>query len=202
MIMIGFIRTVVNRAREYRGQNECRRILGASGASAGPGYPLQFLSPCGASGISASIPCAAQNRLPWRFWAVGLLRKPRDISQPASMPARLRRQIASMLFFGCGFCKAKPQEICSGRPPRRIRRPTGRLLLLGTVTFMVRRACVTSADRTALDGLLYCAPCRPGCAGYIALLRTGPPWCSSASSRHAGFKSVDAESGQDPVPWR
>jgi hypothetical protein len=41
---------------------------------------------------------------------------------------------------------------------------TGRLPLLATVTFIVRRACVTPADRTALDGLLYCAPCRPSAA--------------------------------------
>jgi hypothetical protein len=35
--------------------------MGASGASAGPGYPLQFLSFTAgeASGISASIPCAS-----------------------------------------------------------------------------------------------------------------------------------------------
>jgi hypothetical protein len=35
-------------------------LLGASGASAGPGFPLQFLgfAHCKSCGISASIPCA------------------------------------------------------------------------------------------------------------------------------------------------
>jgi hypothetical protein len=103
--------------------------LGASPPPAGSGYPLQFLSPFGASGISASIPCAAQNCHPWQFWALGLLRKPRELLQPASAA-----------------------HTAAHRPPP----------FIGYCSFYCAPACVTSADRTALDGLLYCAPCRPG----------------------------------------
>jgi transposase len=45
--------------------------------------------PAGASGISASIPCAGENRPPWRFSPSGLLRKPREYA-PGRPPRRTR----------------------------------------------------------------------------------------------------------------